>query len=91
MKPKIYEAPYPQVLIDWSDACMWHGWRPVSEALTKNMDTIRTIGFLLFESDDLVKVVQSYGQEDSRNEMQVDSILVIPQGWINEMLIYPNE
>lgn len=91
MKPKIYEPPFPEVVVNWRDACLYHSWRPLSEALGKPMDIIKTIGYLIFESDDLLRVVQSYGLEDSKNEMQVDSVLIIPQGWVEDYTIYLQE
>lgn len=68
--------PYPLVKMEWIDAETTLGWE--SEGENKpTVPLVVTVGFLVFETDDLVSIASTVGDDRSHN-----SRINIPKGMI---------
>jgi len=70
-----------RVEVDWIDAHVWSGWRDEEEAKEVMPAQTHTIGYLLTQNRQYVKLTSGYSET---NELY-DSIHVIPKGWVTEI------
>jgi len=73
-------AEHPLQIIEWLDS--HHdlgGWRALEDVAPLNLTTIRTVGFLIDEDKDVVRVAMSLGGFDEGATPQCDALMTIPK------------
>ena len=77
MASKRTKYPYPLVEIQWLDAETSHGWETVAEKIPLVVPVVTTVGFLIEESEDAVRVASTIGDDKSHNAR-----ITIPRGMV---------
>lgn len=70
---------YTVVRVEWYDAAGHDDWRSVNAEWRPFM--ITTVGFLVYEDDNVVALAQNLGEEQE-GDQEVSHSMVIPKGWI---------
>jgi hypothetical protein len=76
-KLRALDTEYPLVLVDWTDAESEDSWSDLS-TFDGVLPVVRTVGFLLIDSQDSIVVAQNF---DPKNT-QVSMVMTIPKGMI---------
>lgn len=75
--------PFKLLEVDWLDSSSMSSWRSFDEAMAwarGHALGAKTIGYLIYESDDRIALVQNFGFENpAGGASQVDSVMVIPK------------
>lgn len=66
------------IYVVWRDAVSHDAWEALHEAKTGDLATIHTLGFLIDETDELIRVALNF---DDSNE-NVSQVIAIPKAWI---------
>lgn len=69
---------YRPVLIHWVDATSFDAWEPAVDAMKSRLHTIKTLGFLMKETEDTIQVALNWDEEGE----QVSQYILIPKAWV---------
>lgn len=69
------------VEVYWQDAQSQDGWVSIEEAVNDSLPMIRTVGYLLKETKELIVVTM---QLDTKND-KTSMVMTIPRAWIKRI------
>lgn len=87
----IFERPWHIELVEFDDACTWKGgWYKVEQdkefLSQEGVAKCHTVGWLMYEDDNEIKLVQSQSAPQDADEHAVDHVFIIPKATITSRM-----